>query len=60
MLILSRRIGETLCIGPDVEITIIGIHGGHQIRLGIVAPRSVSVDRKEIRRRKDAERDPTP
>jgi carbon storage regulator len=55
VLILSRRIGEVLCIGADITVTVIDIQRG-QIRLGISAPSSVSVDRSEIRDRKDAER----
>jgi len=47
MLVLSRRLGETLIIGDDVKITVLGI-SGNQIRLGIDAPREVSVHREEV------------
>lgn len=47
MLILTRKVGETICIGEDVEITTLGIKG-NQVRMGISAPKSVSVHRKEI------------
>lgn len=47
MLILTRRVGETLRIGEDVAVTVLGIQG-HQIRIGIQAPKSVPVYREEI------------
>ena len=47
MLILSRREGEALMIGDDVTIVILGIKG-HQVRVGISAPRSVNIYREEI------------
>jgi carbon storage regulator len=54
MLILTRRIGETLRIGDDVSVTVMGIHG-HQIRIGIQAPKSVPVHREEVFQRIAAE-----
>ena len=47
MLILTRRVGETLKIGEDIEVTVLGLRGG-QVRIGINAPRDVSVHREEI------------
>lgn len=47
MLILTRRIGETLVIGDNVTVTIFGIKG-NQVRLGIKAPKDVPVHREEI------------
>jgi len=55
MLILSRRPNESLRIGGDVVITVVGF-SGNQIRLGITAPPSVIVDREEVHQRKLAER----
>ncbi len=50
MLILTRRIGESLIIGDDVTITILAIKG-NQIRIGIDAPKNISVHRKEIKQK---------
>lgn len=47
MLALSRRIGESIMIGNDVEVTVIEVKG-EQVRLGINAPKSVTIHRKEI------------
>jgi carbon storage regulator len=55
MLILTRRVGETLIIGDDIKLTVLGVRG-HQIRLGIDAPRDVTVHREEIYQRIVAER----
>ena len=49
MLILSRRAGESLTIGDEITITVVGVNG-NQIRLGITAPREVRVLREEIYR----------
>ncbi|MBT3429615.1 MAG: carbon storage regulator CsrA [Proteobacteria bacterium] len=57
MLILTRRIGETLKIGADIEVTVLGLRGG-QVRMGINAPRDVAVHREEILSR-DAQDDET-
>ncbi len=50
MLILTRRVGETLMIGDDVSVTVLGVKG-NQVRIGVNAPRNVSVHREEIYRR---------
>ena len=47
MLILTRRVGETVMVGDDVTITILGVKG-NQVRVGINAPKSVAVHREEI------------
>lgn len=50
MLILTRRAGETLMIGDDVSITVLGVKG-NQVRIGVNAPKTVSVHREEIYQR---------
>ena len=47
MLILTRRVGETLKVGDDVSVTVLGVRGS-QIRIGITAPRGIGVYREEI------------
>ncbi len=47
MLILTRRVGETVVIGDDIEITVLGVKG-NQVRIGVKAPRDVAVHREEI------------
>ena len=56
MLILTRRAGETLRIGDNVEVTVMAINGS-QVRIGIKAPRHVVVDREEIAERKRRDRE---
>ncbi|MDA9832236.1 carbon storage regulator CsrA [Gammaproteobacteria bacterium] len=50
MLILTRRVGETLVIGDNVRVTVLGVRG-HQVRIGVDAPKEVTVHREEIYQR---------
>jgi carbon storage regulator len=56
MLILTRRPGETLMIGDDVTLTVLGVKG-NQVRFGVNAPKDVSVHREEIYLRIQAEKE---
>ncbi|MBR9871474.1 MAG: carbon storage regulator CsrA [Gammaproteobacteria bacterium] len=50
MLILTRRIGETLMVGDEVSVTVLGVKG-NQVRVGVSAPKEVAVHREEIYQR---------
>ena len=50
MLILTRRTGETIVIGDDIRLTVLGV-SGNQVRVGVNAPRDVHVHREEVYRR---------
>ena len=56
MLILTRRVSESVIIGDNVKITVLGVKG-NQVRLGIDAPKDVSVHREEIYQRIQGESD---
>lgn len=55
MLILTRRVGETICIGDTIKLTVLGVDG-NQVRLGTQAPRDVAIHRQEIAEHLIAER----
>ena len=61
MLILTRRVGETVMIGNEVTVTVLGVKG-NQVRIGVNAPKDVAVHREEIyeRIKREEDGDPSP
>ncbi|BFM48431.1 carbon storage regulator CsrA [Marinomonas sp. THO17] len=58
MLVVTRRPGETINIGDDIQVTVLGVQGNH-IRIGVKAPRQISVHRHEIYKRIQESRNET-
>jgi carbon storage regulator len=54
MLILTRHVDETIWIGEDIQVKVLGVYGGN-VRIGVHAPKDIPIDREEIRIRKQTE-----
>ena len=59
MLILTRRVGESVVIGDDIGVTILGVKG-NQVRIGVTAPKDVTVHRQEIYERIKSDQEAAP
>jgi carbon storage regulator len=59
MLVLSRKLGERVVIGPDILVTVIEVRGG-RVRLGIMAPTEVPIRREEVEKRPSADQSRQP
>lgn len=55
MLILTRRVGEVLCIGDNITVTVLTVRG-NQVRFGVTAPKDIVVDREEVALRRKGEK----
>jgi carbon storage regulator CsrA len=59
MLILTRRVGERLCVGDEIKVTVLRV-AGNQVKIGVEAPRSIAVHREEIYNRIQEEKNQQP